>query len=66
MQMSKYDWQGMMELHDDAKWVGGGLCGNHQGTGAGWMKDDGEAGCGWKHMLIEDGVAMMVVFVKEC
>ena len=37
---------GMMESHDDAKWVGGGLCGNHQGTGAGWMKDDGEAGRG--------------------
>jgi len=24
------------------------------------MKDDGEAGHGWKHMLIEDGNAMMV------
>ena len=55
----------MMELHDNAKLVGGGLCDNQHRTGAGWLKDDGEAGHGWKHMLIEDGNAMMVVFVKE-
>ena len=36
----------MIESPEDAKWAGVGLCGNHHGTGAGWIKDDGEVGRG--------------------